>query len=72
VLRQGALKVRAGPSRTHKAPSTQGFSWPRPYSRGALRRWPSIDQPGAGAKARALTGPNSSRRTPCWPSMKAA
>ena len=61
MLREGALKVRACPSRTHNAPYTQVFSWPRLYSRGALIRWPSPDQPGAGAKERALTGPNSSK-----------
>lgn len=30
------------------------------YSMGALMRWPSADQPGAGAKVRGLTGPSSS------------
>jgi len=61
VLREGALKVRAYPSRMVNAPYTQVLSRPRPYSKGALMRWPSTDQPGAGAKERAPTGPNSSK-----------
>ena len=35
---------------------------PRPYSRGALLRCPSADQPGAGGNARGVTGPTSSRQ----------
>ena len=62
MLREGALKVRACPSGTHNAPYTQVLSRPRPYSKGALMRWPSTDQPGAGTKERAHTGPNSSKQ----------
>jgi hypothetical protein len=36
------------------------LSVPREYSSGALIRWPSGDQPGAGGKVRGMTGPSSS------------
>jgi hypothetical protein len=44
------------------------FSGPRLYSSGALMRWPSKDQPGAGGYARGLTGPSSSRQITVEPS----
>jgi hypothetical protein len=43
-----------------QAPYTHVFYRPREYSSGALIRCPPADQPGAGAKVRGITGPNSS------------
>jgi len=40
---------------------------PRLYSNGALMRWPSCDNPGAGGKNRGVTGPNSSTQTTVEP-----
>ncbi|WP_254858477.1 hypothetical protein [Protofrankia sp. BMG5.30] len=48
------------PSRMRRPPKTQVFSLPREYSRGALMRWPSGDQPGVGGNVRGITGPSSS------------
>jgi hypothetical protein len=41
-------------------PKTQTLSGLRRYSRGALLRCPSGDQPGAGGNGRGVTGPRSS------------
>jgi transposase len=54
LMEAGAVK------RPGWAPETHTFSGPRRYSRGALMRWPSGDQPGAGGNVRGLTGPSSS------------
>jgi len=51
------------PSPTRRAPKTHTLSGPRLYSRGALIRCPSADHPGAGGKARGVTGPSSSTQT---------
>ena len=52
LLRDGAQKVTSTPSRMRRPPYTQVLSVPREYSRGALMRCPSGDQPGAGGKVR--------------------
>ena len=39
----------------------------RPYSKGALTRWPSSVQPGGGGKVRGMTGPSSSAHTTVTP-----
>jgi hypothetical protein len=55
--------VSALPSSTLRTPKTHALSGPRPYSSGALMRCPPGDHPGAGGKARELTGPSSSTQT---------
>ncbi len=62
-FREREVKVSDLPSSTRRAPKTHTFSRPRPYSRGALMRCPSSDHPGAGGKARGVTGPSSSTQT---------
>jgi hypothetical protein len=57
------VKVSDLPSSTLRAPKTHTLSRPRPYSRGALMRWPSGDHPGAGGNDLGVTGPSSSTQT---------
>lgn len=67
LLRDGAVQVTVWPSATRSPPYTQVFSDPRLYSSGALTRWPSADQPGAGGNVRGTTGPSSSAQTTVTP-----
>src|SRR3712207_5148257 len=66
-FREREVKVSDLPSSTLRAPKTHTLSRPRPYSRDALMRWPSGDHPGAGGKARGVTGPSSSTQTTVEP-----
>jgi hypothetical protein len=54
------VSVTAWPSPIRSPPYTQTFSLLRPYSNGALTRWPSVVHPGGGGKVRGMTGPSSS------------
>lgn len=62
-FREQELQVSDLPPSTRRAPKAHTLSLARPYSRGTLMRSPSSDYPGAGGKARGVTGPSSSTQT---------